>query len=257
MSKTTSSIRLSDIPTETPRDGEGRIMLGPEETRDRLDKLEAQCTDLFRQLRNMRGQHSELLASMAAHIEQDTDRLDATDRRVAAINAGLKDAGDLLLKHEDKINEVSGLATLRLEAAHRRINNANNYFNLLADYLGVRLDATEQGPRLVPKEGVVPMFVRVGNIQDRVTAVELGLEFIQHSNQRLVDLGTGTTATATYCGNPTCGQCYPKPRRKSLGWFNVHISGNVVGPFVSRDAANAKAFYARAACIEIFEGDGL
>ncbi len=291
MSRTTSSIRLSDIPTDIPRDGEGRIMLGPEETRDRLDKLEAQCTDLFRQLRNMRGENGQRVAEIVAHLEQATDRMDSTDRRVAAINAGLMDAGDLLFKHEDQIKTISGLATMGLEAVHRRINNANNYFNMLADYLGLQLDPTADGPRLIPKEGVTPMFVRVGNLQDRVTVVELGLQFIQHSNQRLVDLGTGTTASPATkwdslseparlgCNCWACqaerrqnespadalerGFSKPQQHRKSLGWINIYGSDSengsgVVGFHETRDEADRCADKRdRLACIEIFEGDGL
>jgi hypothetical protein len=87
-------------------------------TPDRLSVVESSLRDVHRQLRTLRGNQSEMIADMVAKLEQIVVRLDGTDRRVAAVNEGLKDAGDLLLKHEARLEPPNRVP------AHRRIDDA-------------------------------------------------------------------------------------------------------------------------------------
>lgn len=60
----------------------------PDPRMDQIDKLEAVCTDLLRQLRMSRetARHqSEAMAGMASKIGQDGERLDGIERRIAEL----------------------------------------------------------------------------------------------------------------------------------------------------------------------------
>jgi hypothetical protein len=126
---------------------------------DRLDKLEAMCTDIFRQLRNTRSAISE---------KASLDSLEGTDRRVEAIRQGVNDAGDLLLKHEDRLNGHERALTM------------------------IRADIGKMAP------------FRPKSVDDRIASLEAALARIEdmltteRDNKSLLDLGTGEKVAQAY-----------------------------------------------------------
>lgn len=92
-----------------------------DKTLDRLDALEARARDTDRQLRTVRGNATELMADMAAKVGELVDRLDVSDRRVAALKQGLNDTVDVIGRHEDRITAIHELFIKRMDQLAREV----------------------------------------------------------------------------------------------------------------------------------------
>lgn len=226
---------------------DGRV---PDPMQDRLDKLEAQCADLFRQLRDVRQRATSertweiasgeamkrierlesaetgvngtrnIVARMAARVNELVDRLDGTDRLVSALCEGRSTHDETLREHATSIHGVRDrVATI--ESTLARI------------------------------EDMLTSEKRDGSHSMRFSPPPPG--FPDYSKGPLRDLNTGELIEQAY---PEVRQ--PPAMRESLGWFNLYPSGEFVrhGSRVAADADDSY-FNTRVACVEIFKGEGL
>lgn len=227
----------------------------PVDAFDRLDGLDAKVNDLFRQLRDVRERTrlggieiakrvTELCARLKEEEKEGQTRdmiLEGLGRRVSALETA-KEApwSPGILRELSKRLDA-------LEAEHKHGFQQDTGSERYRELVG-------EEPRPC-SEGMHPetvMYTKAGFIPKPVVP----------------------------CGNPTCSICGPDgtnptpwPRGKSLGWINVYTvdpastlsrgGPRINGPFATKAEANANAhgdhhpILTRAACVEIFEGDGL
>ena len=192
-------------------------------TPDRLSIVESSLRDVHLLLQTIRGNNAELIASMATKIEQALNRLDGTDRRVAAINAGLKDAGDLLLKHEDRIATVERNG--RYAVFDRRVAAVEATLARIEDML------TSESNRKLADLGTGELVKAQSAPEYKVKTTKQILQEVREAKSR---------------------------PRKSIGWFNFEAPfGRTAIFYPDRMSADRCAGTSRLACVEIFEGDGL
>lgn len=228
-------------------------------TDDRLDKLDAICTDLLRQLRDVRERaRGDTMAGMAAKIEEIVDRLDGTDRRVEALKQGLNDAQDVVGKHEDRLNALeTARAWIDTTSIYKRMQlyesaltgvgglaplykKVEQLASRIAMVLGALDDPENDLSNRVPAHKRIDdtrqdVAEEVGKINARMSALSASLARVEDmlTSERLITLAAkpDVAIAAEVSGALplcTCAQCdklrreYKPKRVIKGGWINVY-----------------------------------
>jgi uncharacterized coiled-coil protein SlyX len=227
------------------------------ETDDRIAALEATAAnhgqtmiELSRTINEIRerGRHKHGTdAAMAAKLDEIVERLDGTDRRVAALCEGLNDTADRM----DNIERISEPAIVN-RTLHQLATDITK--------VGDRVSELDRARAWCDTTGV---YGSVKALNDRTTAVEQTIARIEDmltAEEPQVSVRTGVFGP---CGDLSCAQCYEQPKpRKSFGWVNVYSNetrrpGICSDVYATRADADRGCDPRRVACVEIFEGDGL
>lgn len=260
-------------------DGSIRYWFFVEENDPRLAELAAKRLASFEETAEaMRMRHdktvkavranSDLIAGNAAKIEELVDRMDAADRRAAALAESLYDAHDVIGKHENKLNSTRhGFASMqasdiakRLEGLESRLTGVGGVHEAYKRIEETKCRLTELAARLKEeeKEGQTRDTIleqhghRMTELLDRIRK----LESQTYEQQKVINAFHGETPT-NY--NPTYGSSVANAAHspKSMGWIvaTPKLDGTISGLFWYRTREEACTRHSGAcAIVEVFQG---